>query len=484
MMLSWLSVIAALLCAWCAWRRWRLRRSLPQPGHAANWHLWLSMLCILAALACVNLYARAIAGKARPEPRIAFVLDCSESMLAGTEAANRLEEGKGAIRAVAEGLRHCELALVTYSGDAFVDCPPTDDRIAFEAALASAAPGSLYLPGSAPEQGMRQAEALNAIMVILVTDGEMNPPDASAGALWRARKGALAAIVCGEVGRPRKIPHKNGVLYDEATGRPALTTPAKEGLIAAAALSSAPFGGVFEAATELDRLALYLREALDKPPVPPAHYLVLALVLLLSALSIDPLVRWLRERRIGRGQMVQGSLALLMLVGLGTMAGEAPAQSEQALRAALDRPGLSDAERARLHSNLAALLCQKAQETPEETGRLAAEALQSARTALQLKPGYSAAAVNLEVAQRLVLRDALSSAGGGNAHEREGGEPPLEHTAGRAIPQAMPQADGTDRQEAAKAVRTAESSFGTWRDLRESAARRQLRAAPQGVKPW
>ncbi len=487
-MLAVLVIIAALLTSWATWHRWRLRQRLPQAG-GANWNLWLAQGLLLLALGCIGAGAR----KTRIDTScIAFLLDCSESMRAeGVGAQNRLEEGRAAIKRLASLCHGCEVALITYAGTAFVDCPPTSDRAAFEAALEAAGPGVLYLPGSAPEQAVRQAEALGASAMVLVGDGEMNPPDTTSMALWRTRKTPLVAICCGAMGIPRQIPRKNGVLYDEATGQPALTTTTTENVVQASALSDAPFGGVSEATGSLEEASAFLR-GLIHVKESPRRFLFYAVVLLFLALCIEPIVRALKERTLSTnggareafppsfGRVFTCMLGLLVLICSNDALADAPSSIPSttdaqldALRAQVRDAGLPVAVRARLYSNLAALLCVRAMRAPDGASESTYEAVHAAREALKLEPGLAAAATNLELAQRLLLQDGTAATSPQAPSEKQTGEGG-EHGA---------QASGAGEGEVQREVKP-DRSFGSWRDLQEAAAKRQLRSAPQGVKPW
>ncbi len=576
-MLAVLVSIAALFTTWATWRRWRLRQRLSQSGQGGNWHLWLVQGLLLLALGCILMGARKTTIET---PCVAFLLDCSESMRAeGVGAQNRLEEGRAAIRQLANACRGYDVVLVTYAGSAFVDCPPTSDRSAFNAALEAAGPGALYLSGSAPEQALRQAEALGVAAIVLVSDGEMNPPDGTSVAIWRTRKTPLVAICCGAIGIPRQIPRKNGVLYDETTGLPALTTTTVGNVVQVSTLSGAPFGGVSEATGSPQEAAAFLQKYVGGG-TSPRRYLLYAIVLLFLALCVEPLVRYMRDsnwvkklprelikadvscdvsnaaerrdppregarHRIALGEHPQGAnpgnveklrylrpgraphfscyivapfqgawtilhsipwvralwaltqgypmsrhfvaiaplqgaltpslmLALLFALG-GFLFAEPPAATDarlEELRVQVRKAG-QPAARARLNSNLAALLCIRAQNEPEKAGEYAYEAVHAAREALKLAPGLAAAATNLELAQRLLLQDGATATSPQAPTEKQPGE------GGEHDAQASGAGEGESQQEA-----NTDRSFGTWRDLQEAAARRQLRAAPQGVKPW
>ncbi|MBQ9368057.1 MAG: hypothetical protein IJT83_09770 [Victivallales bacterium] len=118
-------------------------------------------------------------------------------------------------------------------------------------------------------------------------------------------------------------------------------------------------------------------------------------------------------------------------------------------------------------------MCIRAQNEAERTGEYAYEAVHAAREALKLEPGLAAAATNLELAQRLLLQDGTAATSPQAHSEKQTGEGG-EHGA---------QASGAGEGEAQREVKP-DRSFGSWRDLQEAAAKRQLRSAPQGVKPW
>ncbi|MBR4672991.1 MAG: VWA domain-containing protein [Victivallales bacterium] len=460
MMLTGLLTIAAFLIFWANLRRWRLRKHLE--NNNGNWHLWLSCGLILSALLCM-FFGRRV--QKESPPCIVFLLDCSESMRAQGREGTRLEEGKSVIARMAKAFYECEVALVTYAGSAFVDCPPTLDHAAFDTALQSAGPGKLYLPGSAPEQAIRQGEQLEAAALVLVSDGEMNPPDASSQVIWQGRRLPLTAVCCGEIGVPKEIPHGSGVFFDEATGRPALSIPTTDNILHAAALSPAPFEGVSEATNQELPMA-FLRQYVGNGKNRNEFLLLFAIILLFLSLCVEPIVK----------RFLCG-IILLFLCAVGEAAefGTRPPSPTndvlEGMRAELRQTRLSPAVRARLYSNLSALLCERAQLEPEQAGRFASEAVFAAQAALKLDPGLKAAASNLELAQRLLLQDG-SSAGMPQSDDRQkSGEEQTQASSGNANGQE--QAD--DKQD---------RSFGSWRELQEAKARRQLRAAPQGVKPW
>lgn len=108
---------------------------------------------------------------------VVFVVDCSRSMLAADVSPNRLERAK---RAALEFVRRDgsgRVGLVAFAGQAFLQCPLTFDRGAFEDALRGLDERSIPVPGT--DLGRALDEAFRAMekadrrkVVVLITDGE------------------------------------------------------------------------------------------------------------------------------------------------------------------------------------------------------------------------------------------------------------------------------------------------------------------------
>jgi Ca-activated chloride channel homolog len=113
----------------------------------------------------------------QPGEDIMFVLDCSRSMLAADVPPNRLERAKLAVREFTRRHTDGRVGLVTFAGQAFLQCPLTFDREAFEDALRSVDDKSIAVAGT--DVGRALDEAFHAMekkdrrkIVVLLTDGE------------------------------------------------------------------------------------------------------------------------------------------------------------------------------------------------------------------------------------------------------------------------------------------------------------------------
>ena len=99
-------------------------------------------------------------------------------MLAKDVDPSRLEKAKSAIRVITESLQGDRIGLLIFAGDAFLQCPLTNDVEAFMMFLESVSPDSVRVQGT--DMGRMLAEAgkvyqkkrLTSKMLIVVTDGE------------------------------------------------------------------------------------------------------------------------------------------------------------------------------------------------------------------------------------------------------------------------------------------------------------------------
>jgi len=109
---------------------------------------------------------------------VLIALDVSRSMLAKDADPSRLEKAKSAVRLIAESLHGDRIGLIIFAGDAFLQCPLTNDTGAFMMFLDSVNPDSVRVQGT--DIGRMLAEAgkvyhkkrLTSRMLIVVTDGE------------------------------------------------------------------------------------------------------------------------------------------------------------------------------------------------------------------------------------------------------------------------------------------------------------------------
>ena len=159
-------------------------RLLDQLTEKANQFLtWIKAGLVLLAITLIGIAlsrpqygVESIERKARGLD-IVFVLDSSKSMLATDLRPSRLERAKLAITDLVDRLESDRVGLVVFSGNAFLQTPPTLDYREFLKNLGSVGPGSISRGGSNIGQALREATKAfpkddNFKAVVLLTDGE------------------------------------------------------------------------------------------------------------------------------------------------------------------------------------------------------------------------------------------------------------------------------------------------------------------------
>ena len=177
---------------------------------------------------------------------IIIAVDVSQSMLAQDVNPSRIERAKHEILDLLPILKGDRIGL----GDAFVECPLTEDYAAMRMFV------SFLGPDLIPLQGTDLKGAINTSMkalfdgspggtegraIILITDGEDQEPDAEKAAAAAKEKGVK--IYALGIGTPdgAPIPDPNGGFKKDAAGNMVVTRPNEKALSQLAASS----GGVF-----------------------------------------------------------------------------------------------------------------------------------------------------------------------------------------------------------------------------------------------
>ena len=111
---------------------------------------------------------------------ILVALDTSKSMLAQDIKPNRLQQAKWGVRDLTKELKGDRIGLVAFSGDAFLECPPTIDYAAFLMMLDDVYAGIVPVGGTDLERALETAmesfekekETDADKVIILISDGE------------------------------------------------------------------------------------------------------------------------------------------------------------------------------------------------------------------------------------------------------------------------------------------------------------------------
>lgn len=203
-LLALLAVPAALL-ARAAWRRRRPPAGIPfpdidlvvaaAPAPRRRRHLPLALAALAVAAFSVAL-ARPQAWRDVPRERATIVLavDVSGSMAATDVAPFRLQAAQEAARTFAERVpRQYQVGLVSFSGVATVQLPPSTDRLALGRAIDGLVPDGATAIGDAIESALGAIRStqpravdgrLEAARILLLSDGATTtgiPTEAAAG---------------------------------------------------------------------------------------------------------------------------------------------------------------------------------------------------------------------------------------------------------------------------------------------------------------
>lgn len=127
---------------------------------------------------------------------IVIALDTSLSMMTDDIKPSRLVRARAEVASMLDRLKGDRVALVAFSGTAFLHCPLTHDHGAVKMFLDLMEPGIIPLPGTNLSEAIRVAadafedESLKYKVIILITDGE----DHEGGAIEAAKEAAEKGI--------------------------------------------------------------------------------------------------------------------------------------------------------------------------------------------------------------------------------------------------------------------------------------------------
>ncbi|ALC17106.1 von Willebrand factor type A domain-containing protein [Desulfuromonas soudanensis] len=173
-----LGAVTLLLLALLFFAERSSRKRLAHFGLPGSSHRILGDLATLAALTLLfMLLGSSPAEEKGPGPALALAVDVSASMASSDGETSRLERARREIRALLAALPGARFALVLFAGEAVLQVPLTADPAALAFFVDRLSPGTVTVPGSAPEEGV--TAALKALAgetgpqaVILFSDGE------------------------------------------------------------------------------------------------------------------------------------------------------------------------------------------------------------------------------------------------------------------------------------------------------------------------
>jgi Ca-activated chloride channel family protein len=283
------------------------------PADIAGRRRWGAVLVLCASLLAVAAMAGPQYGFQwqqieRQGVDIIISLDCSRSMLATDIQPNRLDRAKREIYDLLNMLEGDRVALVAFSGSAFLQCPLTIDYQAFYLFLEVLTPDYLPVGGTDLPAALRTAQeafdpqATSQKAIILITDGENTGPDDALKAAQAVQKAGIKLFCIGVgSGDSVPVPAGKGGFKKDAAGRIILSR-LDEPLLTRMALAT---GGSYvrSVAGDLDLDTIYrdqIRAHMDATTVESGRKQVWAdrfqwpltlAVLLLFALRWIPLVK-------------------------------------------------------------------------------------------------------------------------------------------------------------------------------------------------
>jgi Ca-activated chloride channel family protein len=244
--LLWLVPLMAIFLIWALRNKRRTLVRLVHPDLAGQLAVsvsrrkrrWKVVLILATVLLSVLALARPQYGKKlrmvhRKGIDIVIALDTSDSMLAEDIKPNRLERAKQEVSALIDRLQGDRVALVTFAGDAIVQCPLTTDYGAAKMFLdvIERYPVAGTAIARAIERGAElfEREERKYKAIILITDGEDHRSDPVSAATAAANEGIrIYAIGVGSPGGvPIPIRNERGDLQEYKKDRSGETVMSK-----------------------------------------------------------------------------------------------------------------------------------------------------------------------------------------------------------------------------------------------------------------
>ncbi|MFW6414113.1 MAG: VWA domain-containing protein [Verrucomicrobiota bacterium] len=279
-----------------------------------------------------------------------LVFDCSQSMLARDISPSRLEHARWIARQLIKEFRGDRFGIVTFAGDAFLECPLTNDTTTLLSFLREISTDSIPVSGTNIESALKTArEALKKVKgqdhaIVLLTDGEELEGDVQQeiSALVEENIPVIATGVGSNEAVPIKKP--DGEYIRDAEGEIVTTRLESEVLESLARGTDGQFIESTTRETGLDWIMTHLEQIIpeegqkQEKMVPMERFqipLAIAFFLLLTRLLVG-------ERRLKK---TRKDFPLLILTALFISAGGNPVNSSMDVSTADARNGRSTAAR-------------------------------------------------------------------------------------------------------------------------------------------
>ena len=218
-----------------------LDQTLTRSVHAGKRRLrtllfFAAFLCFLVALARPWWGSRLVPMPKRSRDLL-FVVDCSRSMLAKDVAPSRLEHAKWWVRELAAKCAGDRFGLIAFAGDAFLECPLTQDANTLYQFLNALDTRTIPVGGTNIASGLQVArKAFRAAegahqAIILITDGEeLEGKAESEVSYFRENRIPLFVVGIGDPDHGSMIQTEDNALIRDAAGKTVTTRLNETGL--------------------------------------------------------------------------------------------------------------------------------------------------------------------------------------------------------------------------------------------------------------
>lgn len=304
-----------------------------------------ALLCFLAALARPWWGTRLVPAPQRSRDLV-FVVDCSRSMLARDVAPTRLRFATWWVRELVARFPGDRFGLVAFAGEAFLECPLTQDVNTLHQFLDSLDTQTIPVGGTdvaqaldTARQAFRAAEGSHRA-VVLLSDGEALSGDAQGACAWYREQGIpLFVVGLGDPDHDTMIQLEDKSLLRDRQGEIVRTRLDEAGLRSLAAATA----GIYVRATTLDAnlapvqrrveqlVPADARETTQKRPVERYQIPLFAAIVLLLA-------RLLTGERRHAPPLATAALVALCLAGTSAQAAPAPTTGTAPPRTAAPAP--------------------------------------------------------------------------------------------------------------------------------------------------
>lgn len=303
----------------------RLATNLSLPRRQCRGGLLIAALALLALAGARPWWGHELVQTPRRSRDVLICLDCSRSMLAADLTPNRMRHAKWWIRKLVERFPGDRFGLIAFAGEAFLECPLTQDRNTLFLFLDDLDTDTIPVGGTNVQNALQAADEAFAEAagrdraVLLITDGdELQGDSADALAAYLEQGVPLFVVGLGDPVHGAPIQLEDNTFVRDAQGEIVQTRLNESGLRRLATQTHGIYVRSTVAAPNLEPVARRVRDLLpeqgnsttERRPVERYQFpVVLAVLLLLARMFISECRPKARQTRL---ETVAAGLAALV----------------------------------------------------------------------------------------------------------------------------------------------------------------------------